>query len=107
VQVPGRPDWFFVKLHCHGAIEESHETLLGAPMVRFHEALAERARRNPRFHYHYVTAREMFNLVKAAEAGWTGTVAEALDHELLPGPGVPPCSRDTESQGNRSVPSVR
>jgi hypothetical protein len=88
VQAPGRRDWFFVKLHCHGAAQESWETLLGPPMVRFHEALAERARTDPRFHYHYVTAREMYNLVKAAEAGWTGSVAEALDHELLPGPAL-------------------
>lgn len=83
VQVPGRPDWFFVKLHAHGAPENAHEALLGAPMVRFHEALAERARTNANFHYHYVTAREMYNLVKAAEAGWTGSVDEARDYLLV------------------------
>jgi hypothetical protein len=84
VQVPSRPDWFFVKLHAHGANEASHEALLGAPMVRFHEDLARRARADARFHYHYVTAREMYNVVKAAEAGWQGGVAEALDFELVP-----------------------
>jgi hypothetical protein len=82
VQVPSRPDWFFVKLHAHGAEEQSHDALLGPPMVQFHLDLCEMARRNPRFHYHYVTAREMYNLVKAAEAGWKGSVAEALDFEL-------------------------
>jgi hypothetical protein len=25
----------------------------------------------------------MYNLIKAAEAGWKGSVAEALDYELL------------------------
>jgi hypothetical protein len=88
VQVPQRPDWFFVKLHAHGAPENAHEVLLGEPAERFHQALADEAARNPRFHYHYVTAREMYNLVKAAEAGWTGSVAAALDYELLPGPAV-------------------
>ena len=83
VQVPARPDWFFVKLHAHGAREEHQETLLGEPMARFHEELAARARANPHFHYHYVTAREMYNLVKAAEAGWAGDVAGALDFELV------------------------
>jgi hypothetical protein len=83
VQAPGRPDWFFVKLHAHGATEESQGALLGEPMVRFHEALAERRGRNPKFHYHYVTAREMYNLVRAAEAGFQGSVAEALDYELV------------------------
>ena len=85
MQVPSRPDWFFVKLHSHGAWEApgNIDALLGQPMVRFHEALAKRARANPRFHFHYVTAREMYNLAKAAEAGWTGTVAEALDYQLV------------------------
>jgi hypothetical protein len=83
VQVRSRPDWFFVKLHAHGAPEASHEVLLGEPMVRFHEGLADRARRDPDFHYHYVTAREMYNLAKAAEEGWSGPIAEALDYKLL------------------------
>jgi len=83
VQLPGRPDWFFVKLHAHGAKPKDVATLLGEPMVRFHEALGEQARQDPHFHYHYVTAREMYNLARAAEAGWTGSVAEALDYELV------------------------
>ena len=83
IQVPGRPDWFFVKLHAHGADPGSALTLLGEPMVRFHAVLAEYARQRPRFHFHYVTAREMYNLVKAAEAGWQGTIADALDYELV------------------------
>jgi biofilm PGA synthesis N-glycosyltransferase PgaC len=82
VQVPSRPDWFFVKLHTHGAAEENHDVLLGEPMVRFHEELARRAANNPRFHFHYVTAREMYNLAKAAESGWRGNLADALDFEL-------------------------
>jgi hypothetical protein len=83
VQVPERPDWFFVKLHAHGAEEHDHDALLGAPMVHFHEELAQLARDNPKFHYHYVTAREMVNLIKAAKAGFKGPVAEALDWELV------------------------
>ena len=83
VQVLSRPDWFFVKLHTHGAHESSHEVLLGEPMVQFHQDLADRARRDPHFHYHYVTAREMYNLVKAAEEGWKGSVAEARDYHLV------------------------
>lgn len=83
VQVPARPDWFFVKLHTHGANESNRAMLLGEPMVRFHEALAAHASANPHFHYHYVTAREMYNLARAAEAGWRGTVNEARDFELL------------------------
>src|SRR5205823_3106485 len=79
VQVPTRPDWFFVKLHTHGCNEANQGVLLGEPMVEFHRGLARRARENPKFRYHYVTAREMYNLAKVAEAGWTGGVDEARD----------------------------
>jgi hypothetical protein len=82
VQVANRPDWYFVKLHAHGANERGQQVLLGQAMVRFHESLAERARRDPNFHFHYVTAREMYNLARAAEDGWTGSVDEARDYEL-------------------------
>ena len=54
------------------ADEANQPVLLGEPMVRFHEALADRPRRDPHFHFHYVTAREMYNLARAAEAGWAG-----------------------------------
>ena len=83
LQVPGRPDWFFVKLHAHGGPEHDHETLLGAPMVKFHQDLARLARDNAKFHFHYVTAREMVNLIKAAQAGYKGPIAGALDWEIV------------------------
>jgi hypothetical protein len=82
VQVPSRPDWFFVKLYAHGAPEAGQQVVLGEPIVGFHRALARRAAADPNFHYHYVTARELYNLVRAAEAGWQGTVRDVLDYEL-------------------------
>lgn len=87
VQVPSRRDWYFVKLHAHGAPERDRDTLLGPAMIAFHRALQQRAERDPRFFVHYVTAREMYNLARAAEAGWAGTVADARDFELLWGGG--------------------
>jgi hypothetical protein len=81
--VPARPDWFFVKLHAHGAYAYGCDAVLGESMLQFHRDLADRAVRNPNFHYHYVTARELYNLVKAAEEGWQGNVAEALDYHLV------------------------
>lgn len=82
VCVPTRPDWFFVKLHTHGAPEANQRILLGEAMQTFHRDLANRGRQDRRFRYHYVTAREMYNLARAAEAGFTGKVYEALDFEL-------------------------
>jgi hypothetical protein len=108
VQVPSRPDWFFVKLHAHGAQEESQAVLLGDAMVRFHEGLAELAGRDARFHFHYVTSREMANLVGAAEAGWRGSVADARDYRLVwNGQGTPsvlsPNGATVNSQGRQPL----
>ena len=69
VGVLGRPNWQFVKVHTHGCQEVNMDLLLGEPMRRFHEDLAEYARKTPGFHYHYVTAYEMANLVHQAERG--------------------------------------
>lgn len=79
VRVSSRPDWVFVKLHTHGAIEANRQVLLGEGAARFHRSLAQRAADDHRFRFHYVTAREMYNLAKAAEAGWEGPVMTALD----------------------------
>lgn len=99
VQVPARPDWFFVKLHTHGACEPDADALLGEPMVRFHKALADHAAEQPHFRYHYVTAREMVNLVRAAEAGWQGNVAGARDYQLTWNGGCPAACGVAEQEG--------
>jgi hypothetical protein len=84
VRIAARPDWIFIKLHSHGATEINQQVMLGDPMVSFHEDLARRAgAADGNFRYHYVTAREMYNLAKAAEAGWTGSVDDARDYEMV------------------------
>ena len=70
VGIVGRPDWRFIKLHTHGAQERNASMLLGEPMRRFHESLADFARRNRGSQYYYVTAREMAALVGQAEGGF-------------------------------------
>lgn len=76
ISVIGNPDWVFVKYHTHGGIEPNSGALLGEPMRRFHESLAglEDLR------VHYVTAREMANLVHAAEDGHRGDPAPYRDY---------------------------
>jgi hypothetical protein len=83
IQVPTRPDWYFVKVYTHGAPEDNARVLLGEPMVRFHQALAARAQTDPRFHFHYLSAREMYNLLRAASVNWGGSVNDARDQELI------------------------
>ncbi len=83
VQVPTRPDWYFVKLHTHGAPEANRKILLGEAICKFHTALAARAMFDSHFYFHYVTAREMYNLARAAEDGYKGPVDQARDYELI------------------------
>jgi hypothetical protein len=84
IKVLSRPNWLFVKLHTHGVNEPNQEVLLGKPMVHLHELLRERADRDPRFRFHYVTAREMANLALAAEQSMDVTVDRARSYRYIP-----------------------
>ena len=72
IHVEGRPEWVFAKLHTHGGVLRNSEMLLGEPMERFHRELTSLARNDPDFSFHYVTAREMVNILHAAEDGHSG-----------------------------------
>ena len=72
IHVQGRPEWGFVKLHTHGAIPSNSDMFLGNAMQKFHRDLAQVASEIPGFRYHYVTAREMVNILHAAEDGHSG-----------------------------------
>ncbi|HXX69022.1 MAG TPA: hypothetical protein VEK07_17680 [Polyangiaceae bacterium] len=82
IHVPGRPDWTFVKLHSHGAPERNARIMLGAPIEELHVALQALATDGWRIHY--VTAREMYNVVRAAMDGKDGSPAAYFDYEIPP-----------------------
>jgi len=84
VTVPNQPNWLFVKLHTHGVNEPNQDVLLGEPMIRFHEALQERANRDPLFRFHYVTAREMANIALAAEQGLDSPIQAVRSFRYVP-----------------------
>jgi hypothetical protein len=84
VHVEGRPEWVFVKVHTHGAPERNAEVMLGEPIVKFHEALAK-YNDGERWKLHYVTAREMFNVARAAMDGKWGDPSSYFDY-LIPKP---------------------
>jgi hypothetical protein len=86
IQVAGRPDWVFVKLHTHGAPEKQAESLLGAGGHALHHLLTTRYNDGRRFVLHYVTAREMFNIALAAMHGHSGNPAAYRDYSLPPPP---------------------
>ena len=88
IHVEGRPEWVFVKIHTHGTQEGDMDTLLGAPSEAMYAHL-ERAYNDGRnYVLHYVTAREAYNIIKAAEAGKRGNPGEYRDFVLPPPPGA-------------------
>jgi hypothetical protein len=86
VQVVGKPEWIFVKVHTHGAPEGNAEALLGDAMRRTHEALAREYNDGQRWKLHYVTAREMYNVARAAMDGQNGSPDSYFDYEIPPPP---------------------
>ena len=82
VTVEGRPDWVFVKVHTHGAPEKNAEIMLGGRNVELHEELAKRYNDGQKWQLHYVSAREMYNVARAAMDGKTGSPAAWLDYEI-------------------------
>ena len=85
IHVEGRPEWVFVKVHTHGTQEKNADALLGAGVRALHAALA-RYNDGTRWSLHYVTAREMYNVAKAAMAGKSGDPAAHFDFEIPPPP---------------------
>jgi hypothetical protein len=87
IHVPGRPEWTFVKVHTHGAPERQRASLLGDGGRSLHQALTQHFNDGRRWKLHYVTAREMYNVARAAIDGRSGDPAAFRDY-LLPLPPV-------------------
>ncbi len=81
VHVPGRPEWIFVKLYTHAM--QSRASFLSADNDALFTAMETWWNRPP-FRLHYVTAREAYNIVKAAEAGQCGDPNDYRDFEIPP-----------------------
>jgi hypothetical protein len=84
VHVQERPEWLFIKLHTHGAIEHDFDALFGAKARTMHGLLARELDDGKRFKLHYVTARQAYNVIKAAEQGLGGDPAQYYDFQLGP-----------------------
>jgi len=84
ITVKGRPDWVFVKIHTHGAPDREAEVLLGQPLKDMHRYLGSKYNDGERYSLHYVSAREMYNIAKAAEAGCGGNPGDYRDYVLPP-----------------------
>ena len=81
ITVKGRPDWLFIKLQCHGMDPRDRDIMLGPQILDFvHDLVDEADQRSETIHF--VTAREMVNIVLAACDGREGNPGEYRDYRL-------------------------
>ena len=69
----------FVKVHTHGCVPANARVLLGTAMQQAHTTLQKKFNDGKAWQLHYVTAREMYNMVKAAEANLPGSPGQYRD----------------------------
>lgn len=81
ISIRGKPDWLFIKLHCHGMDPTQHDVVLGEPMRDFLRELVQGAEQRGEI-LHFVSAREMVNIILAACDGREGNPGEFRDYRL-------------------------
>lgn len=83
IHVPQRPDWLFVKVFTHGVSSDADEDVtLGASFDTALSHLERRYNDGQRYVLHYVTAREAYNLARAAASGAPGDPAPYWDQPI-------------------------
>jgi len=81
IHVAGRPDWLFIKLHCHSMDPTQREAVIGGAFRSFLDQLVTGAPSRKET-LHFVTAREMVNILLAACDGRDGNPGEYRDYRF-------------------------
>jgi hypothetical protein len=87
IAVAGRPDWLFLKLHTHGMDPTQMDAVLRAPMQSFLEELIAEAPERGEI-LHFVSGREMANVILAACDGREGNPGDYRDYRYKLGRAV-------------------
>ena len=83
VHVKGKPNWVFISVHTHSATEYAQEMLFDGALQETWQALENKFKKK-NWRLHYVTAREAYNIIKAAEAGLNGNLNNYRDYAIPP-----------------------
>jgi hypothetical protein len=84
IGVRGRPDWLFVKLHCHGMDPRDEDAMFGERMKKFVSELVDGAKTSGKYQVHFTTAREMVNIILAACDGKGGNPGDYRNYRYFP-----------------------
>jgi hypothetical protein len=79
IHVKGRPEWVFIKVYSHGV--QSSDTILNHHLDLMLQSLQEICKKRG-ISLHYMTAREAYNVVKAAEDGKDGNAENYKDYRI-------------------------
>ncbi|MFK5892532.1 MAG: hypothetical protein QM504_04860 [Pseudomonadota bacterium] len=82
IHVKAKPDWLFIKIHTHGTQEKSMDCSLGKAFDDMCMYLETEYNDGKDYCLHYVSAREMYNIIKAAEAGKDGNPNNFRNYKL-------------------------
>ena len=82
ITVQGRPDWLFIKLHCHGMEGLEESAMLGPAIRYFLRELVEGPGNGTEYRLHFVTMREMVNIALAACDERDGNPGEYRDYRF-------------------------
>lgn len=82
IVVRGRPDWLFIKLHCHGMNPADEPSMVGSSIQHFLRDLVQSPENRSVYLLHFVTAREMTNIILAACDGCSGNPGEFRDYRF-------------------------
>jgi hypothetical protein len=82
ITVQGRPDWLFIKLHCHGMETRDEAAMLGTSIQDFLRELVEGPGNRTEYRLHFVTMREMVNIVLAVCDERQGNPGEFRDYRF-------------------------
>ncbi len=84
VHVKGRPNWVFVRPFTHGATlrNDGYNNILGNNIDKMLLEVEKRYNDGKKYRLHYMTAREAYNVIKAAEDGKTGNPNDYRDYVI-------------------------
>ena len=81
IHVYGRPDWLFIKLHCHSMDPSQNDAVIGTAFQNFLQELVTGAPMRREI-LHFVSAREMTNICMAACDGKDGNPGQYRNYRF-------------------------
>jgi len=84
IHIQGCENWIIIKTHTHGAVEG--KAVLGDEMNFILGKLESKYSGGEKFYLHYITARELYNIIRAVEAGEPLTDPENYRNYLIQKP---------------------